>query len=92
MPLGSVAAGRELAAKPEVACDACHGERLTGTDVVPGIAGRSPTCIFRQLYEYRHGFRAGPESKPMIDVAKALNEADFLALAAHLGTLERRSG
>jgi hypothetical protein len=37
----------------------------------------------------RHGFRAGPESQPMIDVVKALDEADFLALAAYLATLER---
>ena len=89
VPPGSVAAGGGLAVKPEIACAACHGEKLTGTEVVPGIAGRSPTYIFRQLYEYRHGFRAGPESKPMIDVVNALNEADFLPLAAYLGTLER---
>ncbi|WP_439395850.1 c-type cytochrome [Bradyrhizobium sp. PMVTL-01] len=89
VPPGSVAAGRELALKPEIACASCHGEKLTGTDVVPGIAGRSPTYIFRQLYEYRNGFRAGPESKPMIDVVKTLNEADFLPLAAYLATLER---
>jgi cytochrome c553 len=89
VPPGSVAAGRGLAAKPEIACAACHGENLTGTEVVPGIAGRSPTYIFRQLYEYRHGFRAAPESKPMIDVVRSLNEVDFLALAAYLGTLAR---
>lgn len=86
VPRGSVAAGRGLAARPEIAC---HGEKLTGTDAVPGIAGRSPTYVFRQLYEYQPRFRAGPESKPMIEVVKALNEPDFLALAAYLATLER---
>ena len=75
--------------RPEIACAACHGEKLTGTDVVPGIAGRSPSYIFRQLYEYQHGFRAGPESKPMVEVVNGLKEADLLALAANLGTLER---
>lgn len=89
VPAGSVAAGRALTEKPEIACAACHGEKLTGTDLIPGIAGRSPTYIFRQLYEYRHGFRAGPESGPMIDVVKPLSEADFLTLAAYLGSLER---
>ena len=89
VPMGSVAAGRALAARPEIACAGCHGEKLTGTDSVPGIAGRSPTYIFRQLYDYRHGFRAGLESESMIEVVKALNEAYFLPLAAYLATLER---
>ena len=86
---GSIAAGRALAEKPEIACAACHGEKLTGTDVVPGIAGRSPTYIFRQLYEYRHGFRTGPESGPMIEVVKDARRGEFLPLAAYLATLER---
>lgn len=89
VPMGSVAAGRALAARPEIACSTCHGEKLTGTDVVPGIAGRSPTYLFRQLYDFRHGFRAGPNSKPMIDVVKSLDEGHLLPLAAYLATLER---
>jgi cytochrome c553 len=89
VPAGSVAAGRALAEKPEIACSVCHGEKLTGTGIVPGIAGRSPSYIYRQLYDCRHGFRAGPESGPMIEVVKTLDEADFLPLAAYLGTLER---
>ncbi|MGY3236026.1 cytochrome c553 [Bradyrhizobium sp. USDA 4448] len=80
---------RALAARPELACSTCHGEKLTGTDVVPGIAGRSPTYLFRQLYDFRHGFRAGPNSKPMIDVVKSLDEGHLLPLAAYLATLER---
>ena len=63
--------------------------RETGTDIVPEIAGRSPSYIFRQLYEYQHRFRAGPESKPMVEVVNGLKEADLLALAAYLGSLER---
>ena len=89
VPAGSVAAGRALAEKPDTTCSACHAEKLTGTEIVPGIAGRSPSYIYRQLYDYRHGFREGPESGPMIEVVKTLDEADFLPLAAYLGTLER---
>jgi len=89
VPPGSIAVGRALAEKPEIACVACHGEKLTGTDSVPGIAGRSPTYLFRQLYEYRHGFRAGPESGPMIEVVKQLKETDLLPLAGYLGSLDR---
>ncbi len=57
--------------------------------MVPGIAGRSPSYLFRQLYDYRHGFRAGPESEPMIAVVKQLKESDLLPLSAYLGSLER---
>jgi cytochrome c553 len=89
VPSGSIAAGRALAEKAEIACAACHGEKLTGTDAVPGIAGRSPSYLFRQLYEYQHGFRAGPESMPMIEVVKQLKESDFLPLAAYLASLDR---
>ena len=89
VPPGSIAAGRALAEKPEIACAACHGETLTGTDSVPGIAGRSPTYLFRQLYEYRHGFRTGPESGPMIEVVRQLKESDLLPLSGYLASLDR---
>jgi len=89
VPPGSLAAGRALAEKPEIACAACHGETLTGTDSVPGIAGRSPTYLFRQLYEYRHGFRTGPESGPMLEVVKQLKESDLLPLSGYLASLDR---
>jgi cytochrome c553 len=89
VPPGSIAAGRALAEKPEIACAACHGETLTGTDSVPGIAGRSPTYLFRQLYEYRHGFRTGPESGPMLEVVRQLKESDLLPLSGYLASLDR---
>jgi cytochrome c553 len=89
VPTGSVAAGRALSVKPEIACAGCHGTKLTGTDVVPGIAGRSPTYLYRLLYDYRNGFRDGPQSGAMIAVAKQLNERDLLPLTAYLGSLER---
>ena len=73
----------------EIAWAACHDEKLNGTDIVPEFAGRSPSYIFRQLYEYQHGFRAGPESKSMVEVVNGLKEAGLLALPAYLGTLER---
>ena len=89
VPTGSVARGKAIAAGGDTPCAACHGEKLTGTDAIPGIAGRSPSYIFRQLYEYRHGFRAGSEGDAMIEIVKKLDEADFLPLAAYLASLER---
>jgi cytochrome c553 len=52
VPVGSIQKGRELAAVADpkaAACDACHGAGLKGAGDIPGIAGRSPTYIFRQL-------------------------------------------
>jgi cytochrome c553 len=60
VPKGSIQKGRALAAGNDVgavACEACHGAGLKGAGNVPGIAGRSPTYMFRQLYDYHHKIR-----------------------------------
>src|SRR5207253_8617969 len=51
VPRGSIEKGRQLAMSGDasVQCTACHGADLRGNDVVPTIAGRSPTYLFRQL-------------------------------------------
>ena len=46
-------------------CGACHGPDLKGLGAVPGIAGRSPSYIVRQLYDFKHGTRAGADSAQM---------------------------
>ena len=41
-------------------CATCHGDRLTGNgDTAPGIAGRSPSYLARQLYDFHTGSRNG---------------------------------
>jgi cytochrome c553 len=62
-PIGSVAKGEVLAktggAGLTVACALCHGPELKGLGPVPGIVGRSPSYVVRQLYDFKQGTRAG---------------------------------
>jgi cytochrome c553 len=89
VPVGSVEKGRHLAAGGSnfAACTSCHGAELKGAGDIPGIAGRSPSSLMRQLYDINHGARAGPGSAPMKDVAAKLSTDEMLALVAYLATL-----
>jgi len=70
-----------------VACAGCHGRSLSGTAEVPGIAGRSPTYLFRQLYEFKHGGRVGVQSALMKPTVEHLALEDMIALAAYAASL-----
>ena len=90
VPPGSVKKGEALAASgggKTVACAGCHGKALSGAGDVPGIAGRSPTYLFRQLYEFRHGGRTGVQSALMKPTVENLALEDMIALAAYAGSL-----
>ena len=91
VPPGSIDRGRALVdgkvPGKAPACEACHGRHLRGVDASPSIAGRSPTYLFRQLFEFRTGARAGPNAGPMKETVASLDEADMIAIAAYLGTL-----
>ncbi len=54
---------------------------------IPGIAGRSPSYLVRQLYDMQHGARAGVGSKMMPSVVAELKEDDIVALAAYAASL-----
>jgi cytochrome c553 len=69
-----------------LACVACHGLDLKGAGVIPGIAGRSTNYTVRQLYDFKHGFRAGAFAMQTKDVVARLDEEDMLAIAAYLTT------
>jgi cytochrome c553 len=92
VPPGSIAKGRDLAetggAGKTTACTACHGKDLRGIGAIPGIAGHSPSYLMRQLYDMKHGSRAGPGSEPMKLVLKNLSEADLLSLVAYAASRE----
>jgi cytochrome c553 len=89
VPPGSVQKGRQLAMSgdPSVQCTACHGADLRGNDVVPTIAGRSPTYLFRQLYDFKSGVRKGPHSDTMKPSVEKLTVADMIALVAYSASL-----
>jgi cytochrome c553 len=89
VPVGSVQKGRALAASGDktVQCVTCHGPDLKGMGLVPRLAGRSPSYIVRQLYDFKHGARAGSESAQMKPAVDKLTVEDMLALAAYAASL-----
>ncbi len=89
VPTGSVAAGSALVrsgAGKTVPCSTCHGADLKGIDDVPSIAGRSPTYVLRQLFEFKAGVRHGAYADQMASTVANLSMDDIIAIAAYLGT------
>jgi cytochrome c553 len=88
-PLGTVAKGRRLATR--LGCAACHGEGLRGAGrIAPGIAGRSPSYLARQLYDFQQGTRHGAMSVAMTPVAAKLTASDIVDLTAYAASLPAR--
>jgi cytochrome c553 len=90
VPPGSVERGRTLATSggnKTVTCGICHGPDLRGLGPIPGIAGRSPSYIIRQLYDFRAGARAGAGSALMKPVVEKLAMDDMISLAAYVASL-----
>ena len=70
-----------------VQCAICHGPELKGVGPIPGIAGRSPTYLVRQLYDFQHGARAGLASALMKPTVENLTVEDMAVLAAYAASL-----
>ena len=90
VPLGSIARGKALVdGKDEriPACNACHGEDLKGMGDIPPIAGRSPSMVMRQLYEFKHAIRQGAMSEPMKANTQPMTIPAMTAISAYLATL-----
>jgi cytochrome c553 len=91
VPPGSISRGRSIATHgtngAATACVTCHGPTLAGIGLIPPLAGRYPTYIFRQLVGFKTGARSTPASQPMRAVVAALSEADMIAVAAYAGSL-----
>ena len=91
-PIGSLARGETLVktggSGTTLACGICHGPELKGVGPIPPIAGRSPTYIVRQLYEFKTGGRSADASALMKQVVEKLSPDDIISLAAYVGSLE----
>ena len=87
VPVGSVKKGETLVTSggggKTTACAVCHGADLRGLGPVPGIAGRSPSYMVRQLYDMQQGVRKGVWSDLMKPVVAKLTNEDMLAIAAY---------
>jgi len=91
VPEGSVAQGKSLVrtgAGKTVPCATCHGGNLKGIDDIPPIAGRSPTYVVRQLFEFKADPRHGIKADQMIGTVANLTTDDMIAIAAYLTTQE----
>jgi cytochrome c553 len=90
VPPGSIQKGQGLAVTgggKTVQCGVCHGADLKGLGPIPGIAGRSPSYIVRQLYDLKYGARAGIGSALMKPTVEKLTVEDMIALAAYAASL-----
>lgn len=86
VPPGSIKKGEALVSKgggKTIACGACHGADLKGLGPVPGIAGRSPSYLVRQMYDMQQGARKGVWTELMKPVVANLTDEDMLAIAAY---------
>ena len=90
VPHGSITVGAELAATGahgrSVACMTCHGVNFEGVGDVPRLAGRSPSYLFRQLFDIRAGNRSGGAADLMKPVVANLTDEDMVALSAFLAS------
>lgn len=83
VPVGSIKKGETLATTGAGQCAACHGADLKGLGPVPGIAGRSPSYLVRQMYDMQQGARKGRWTELMMPVVSKLSEEDMLNIAAY---------
>jgi cytochrome c553 len=91
VPNGSIAKGEALAktggSGTTTACVTCHGPDLRGVDGVPGIAGRSPSYLVRQIYDFQQHTREGSAGAVMAPVVEKLSQDDMISLAAYVSSL-----
>jgi cytochrome c553 len=89
-PVGSIQKGEALATTggggKTIQCGICHGPDLKGLGTVPGIAGRSPSYLVRQMYDMQVGSRRGPGAALMKGVVEKLTNDDYVAIAAYVSS------
>jgi cytochrome c553 len=90
VPTGSIKKGEALVTTggngKTVQCSACHGADLKGLGPVPGIAGRSPSYMVRQMYDMQAGARHGVWTELMKPVVAKLTDEDLVNIAAYVSS------
>lgn len=89
VPIGSIEAGKRLVTAvggKTTPCGVCHGPDLKGMGPVPGIAGRSPSYLVRQMYDIQQGTRRGEWDALMKPVVNGLNQKEMLEIAAYVSS------
>jgi len=91
VPPGSLKKGEALVnggGGKTVRCGICHGQDLKGFGPVPGIAGRSPSYLIRQIYDMQVDARKGEWTQLMKPVVAKLTEDDLIAIGAYVASLQ----
>jgi cytochrome c553 len=86
VPVGAVKKGEALVTKgggKTIACGSCHGPDLKGLGPVPGLAGRSPSYLMRQMFDMQQGFRKGTWTELMKPVVANLTTDDMMNIVAY---------
>jgi cytochrome c553 len=89
-PVGSLKRGETLARTGggrTVECATCHGADLKGLGPVPGIAGRSPSYLARQLFDMQAGARHGEWADLMKPVVARLTDQDLVDIVAYVSSV-----
>ena len=90
VPMGSIKKGETLVRTggngKTTACGTCHGPDLQGMGPVPGLAGRSPSYLARQMYDMKTGSRNGTWSELMKPVVAKLTDEDFVNIVAYVAS------
>jgi cytochrome c553 len=89
VPQGAIKKGQSLVASNSnktTQCGVCHGADLEGLGPVPGLAGRSPSYVVRQLFDMQQGNRKGQWTDLMKPVVEKLTPDDMINIAAYLAS------
>lgn len=94
VPVGSVQRGEALVTTgggKTVACATCHGPDLAGLSTspngpMPGLAGRSPSYLVRQMFDIKTGQRRGARIELMKPIVSTLTSDDMRDIAAYLAS------
>jgi len=91
VPRGAIARGAALVndgARGAEPCTICHGVDLRGLGPIPAIAGRSPSYLARQLYDFQQGNRNGAWSELMDRAVAYLTIEDIVDIVAYAANLD----
>ena len=86
VPVGSLAKGEKLVDAGR--CVTCHGTDLMGSGDFPGIAGRSPSYMMRQMWDMKRGTRNGLYTELMKPIVAPLTADDMTAIVAYLASIK----
>jgi cytochrome c553 len=90
VPPGSLKKGEALVETGRgraASCSTCHGPGMKGLGSVPGLAGRSPSYVVRQLYDLQSGARAGIGAQKMKPIVSNMTLDEMIAIAAYTASL-----